>query len=94
MVNDKQPHFKPNQLHVNTFYIRIERWYDSMLEKCREELPDEEYKIAKASLDKFLKVARVLRTDCDMAIEQHWAQTVWFVLPWRVLLWYSVMKKK
>lgn len=79
---------------IEDVYYRIYYWYAEELDSHRQALPTEEFSIAKAALDLFLKEARVCRNLKDLhGIKEQYKKIIWFMLPWRVTMWYSFMKK-
>lgn len=77
---------------IEIFYFRVNSWHAKQIEQHKAALPVEEFKIARKALNEVLKRARTCYYNKDSAIEAVYNETVWFVLPWKVLLWYSFNK--
>jgi hypothetical protein len=75
-------------------YLNIRHWYGEQLAKHKAELPEAEYKIARQALKTFMAQVKDAYETQDPAVFAYWKQTIWFMLPWPVLLWYSFNKKK
>ncbi len=82
------------KLDIDNAHSKIRSWYDNQIATHKAALPEEEFQIARKALMAFMKKATLAANQEDPVILQYWKETYWFLLPWRVTLWYSVNKKK
>lgn len=83
---------KLSQSEIEILYFRVNSWHAKQIEQHKALLPKEEYNLARNALNAIKRRAKKCYEEEDSDIEAVFKETTWFVLPWKVLLWYSFNK--
>jgi len=79
---------------IFALHHKLRTWHAEIAKRYQKELPWHLFKDVKEKLDGILKQANQCHRYSDLVkLKRVQEQTVFFVVPWSVLLWYAEKKK-